>query len=563
MNSGFNPLFHSSAVLQRTGGVDRNSLSLVGVRSSADRLTKFRLRIVVASTCVVFAVIFGRLLGLGLASAAVLTAGVTPQEAYLPRPELHDRNGIVMAMNLHAPSLYAEPRRVVDADEAMEKISAILPDLDPQKLRQILSSEQAFAWIARGVSPGVEARVMREGIPAIGFRSEVQRFYPGSATAAHVLGAANIDNRGIAGVERALDEAWLGQFTPEPITLSLDLRVQHAVRDELSKAITRFEAIAAGAAIMDVHTGEIIAMVSLPDFDPNDPGSMLVDGRFNRLTAGRYEVGSIFKTVTLAAAIESGHIRLTDLVDARYPLRFGRHTISDFRGQHRMLTVREVFTYSSNIGTARLVEQMGRDYFRTFISSLGFDGRSAIELPEVTHSYVPETFSAVGAATASFGHGISVTPIQMLTALGALVNGGYLVQPTLFERSIEEARQHAPQVVSSHTSDQIANLLRLNALEGGARRADQFANGYRIGGKTGTAEKVVDGRYAKDKNVTFFTSVFPMDAPRYAMLVMLDEPRAEDMSGNRTAGWNAGEVSGSIVSRTAPMLGMAPHFNPR
>jgi len=203
---------------------------------------------------------------------------------------------------------------------------------------------------------------------------------------------------------------------------------------------------------------------------------------------------------------------------------------------------------------------MGRDYFRTFISALGFDTRSAIELPEVTSSYVPEAFSAVGAATASFGHGISLTPIQMLTALGALVNGGYLVQPTLFVRSFEDARQHAPQVVSSHTSVQIIRLLRLNALEGGARRAEHLAPGYRIGGKTGTAEKVVDGRYAKDKNVTFFTSVFPMDAPRYAMLVMLDEPHAEGTSRNRTAGWNAGEVSGKLVSRTAPMLGIAPRF---
>ncbi|TWG89970.1 cell division protein FtsI (penicillin-binding protein 3) [Mesorhizobium sp. J18] len=484
------------------------SLSLAGIRSTADQLARLRLRIVLAGTYLAFAVILGGPLELGRASAAELTAAVNPQGSYLPHLAFQDGNSFAMAM-----------------------------------------------W------PDIEVRAMPEKVPVVGFRSEVQRAYLGSTSVAEdSLEALDINYRGIAGVGGTFHVARQGEFSPEPIILSVDLRVQHAVHDELTKAISRFDAIAAAAAIMDVHTGEIIAMVSLPDFDPNEPGSILAEGRFNRLTAGRYEVGSIFKIVTVAAALESGRVRLNDLVDARHPLRFGRHTISDFRGQHRMLTVREVFTYSSNIGTARLVEQMGRDYFRTFISALGFDTRSAIELPEVTSSYVPEAFSAVGAATASFGHGISLTPIQMLTALGALVNGGYLVQPTLFVRSFEDARQHAPQVVSSHTSVQIIRLLRLNALEGGARRAEHLAPGYRIGGKTGTAEKVVDGRYAKDKNVTFFTSVFPMDAPRYAMLVMLDEPHAEGTSRNRTAGWNAGEVSGKLVSRTAPMLGIAPRF---
>ena len=514
-----------------------------------------------------FAVIGVRLVLLGIADNQPRFDGRVLNATLASRPTISDRNGVPMAFDIRVPSLFAEPRRIIDVEEAAAAIKSVLPELDEGWLRARLDGEGGFAWIARELTPLQQIDLMRKGIPGLDFLSETRRVYPAFRQASHVLGAVNVDNAGIAGIEAHIDQLYgldvlhdtgLGRGAAlEPVVLSIDMRVQNILHWELGEALDRYQAVAAAGTVIDVHTGEVVGLVSLPDFDPNRPATMLKEGRFNRITAGKFEPASIFKPITVAGALDSGVVTLTDQVDASSPVRFGKHSISDYYGKNRRLSIAEVLTYSSNIGTVRIAERIGPTEFRAFLGRMGFDTVSPIELPERTASVIPASLSEVALATVSFGHGLSVTPIQMLTATAALVNGGYLVRPTLLKRNndAEIARQ---QVISETTSIKMRYLLRLNALQGSARRANTLAQGYRLGGKTGTAEKVVAGRYSSEKVTTFFSSVFPLDAPRYAMVVMVDEPQREKPGTGRTAAYNAGDISGRIIQRIAPMLGVLP-----
>lgn len=508
-----------------------------------------------------------RLLVLGSAEHQPVFDGRVLNATLASRPVINDRNGLPMALDIRVPSLFAEPRRIIDVDEAAAAIRAVLPDLEEDWLKRRLDGNSGFAWVARELSPQQHTALMRKGIPGLDFLSETRRIYPAFRQASHVLGAVNVDNAGIAGIEAHIDKLYsldvlhstgLGRGAAlEPVSLSIDMRVQNVLHRELGDALDRYQAVAAAGTIIDVHTGEIVGLVSLPDFDPNRPATMLEEGRFNRITAGKFEPASIFKPITIAGALDAGVVALTDQVDARTPVRFGRHSISDYYGKYRHLSVAEVLTYSSNIGTVRIAEKLGPTEFRAFLGRMGFDTVPALELPEMTRPVVPTKLSEVASATVSFGHGLSVTPLQMLTGTAALVNGGYLVRPTLF-KSEPGAEIVSDRVISEATSVKMRYLLRLNALQGSARRANALADGYRLGGKTGTAEKVVDGRYSSEKVTTFFSSVFPLDAPRYAMVVMVDEPQPEKPGTGRTAAYNAGDISGRVIHRIAPMLGVHP-----
>lgn len=543
------------------------TIAIDGARKQRGNLTGARIRWAMAIVLAVFLVMVGRLVVLGNSIPDTAIEGQERDVIMASRPPILDRNGLEMAVDIRVPSLFAEPRRIIDPVAAADAIRTVLPHLNRDWLINRLDGEQGFVWVARELTPALEERIMRLGIPGLQFLTESRRYYPGGNVASHVLGAVNVDNVGIAGMERYFDDEELALLrelglargeTMTPVSLALDMRVQTALHDELADSLTRYRAIAAAGAIMDVRTGEVIAMASLPDFDPNAPATMLEEGRFNRITAGKFEVGSIFKPLTFAAAIDTGAVSLSDRVDARFGVPFGRYTITDFRGQYRILNVPEVFTYSSNIGTIRMMQAMGKDRFRAYVSNFGLDGLPVIELPEVTRSAIPASFSEVGAATASFGHGLSVTPLHMLRATAALVNGGFLIEPTLLPRTEAEAMAGAEQVISARTSDAMRYLMRLNGIEGSGSRANRIAQGYRWGGKTGTAEKVVDGRYSSSKNISFFVSAFPLDNPRYAMIIMIDEPQRENETSGNTAGWNAGELSGRLVTRIAPILGVAP-----
>ena len=544
-------------------------ISIDGARKSRGHMTLTRIRLSLLIAMLLFSVVAGRLVFLANVDSAQAVEGEVRPALAATRPAVLDRHGTPLAIDIEVPSLFAEPRQIIDVDEAVEALSTVLTDIDRKWLRDRLDGDEGFVWIKRELTPQQKERILKLGIPGVYFDSESRRYYPGENVAAHILGAVNVDNVGIAGIERYLDKQDVALLQDlgfardrdlQPVSLSIDLRAQYIMHRELMGALERYKAIAAAGVLMDVNTGEIIALVSLPDFDPNIPAGALEEGRINRITAGKFELGSTMKMITASAALDSGLVQITDEFDARKPVWFGRHSIGDFHAKKRILTLPEVIKYSSNIGTIKMMQTLGKDRFRAFLTDIGFDGRPVIELPEKTPSRIADKFSEVAAATASFGHGFSVTPLQLVTAYAALVNGGDLIEPTLLPRDRIAALAISKKVISERTSDRARYLLRLNSLEGSGRKASP--EGFRVGGKTGTAEKVVDGRYSDDKLLNVFASAFPMDNPKYAMVIIVDEPVRENQQSGHTAAWNAGVVTGKIIERVAPMLGVVPNLDP-
>jgi cell division protein FtsI (penicillin-binding protein 3) len=384
-----------------------------------------------------------------------------------------------------------------------------------------------------------------------------------------MIGLVNTDNQGIAGIEKWLDTNGLADLhragfatdrLQKPVELAVDLRVEHALRDELIKAKDKYKAKAASGLISNVKTGEIVAMVSLPDFDPNNPREAHDPDRINRLTTGVYEMGSTFKTLTLAMALDSGKANLGTMYDARAPLHYGKFAIHDSHSLGRFISLSEVFTFSSNIGAARVALGQGVEAHRTFLKKVGQLDRLRTELPESAMPIVPKRWGELNTITIAFGHGLSVAPLQAVMGINAMINGGYLIPPTFLKRSEEEAMAMAKRVVKKETSDKIRYLMRLNAEIGTAKQAD--VKGYYIGGKTGTAEKVVNGHYSKKQVLNSFTAILPADNPQYQVLVMLDEPKAlPETHGFITSGWNAVPTGGKVIARVAPLLGLEPRFD--
>ena len=539
---------------------------------NVDRTAKMRARL--GLTILVFAlgysIIAARLILFATASESHGARRWSSQDAVATaRPEILDRNGEVLAIDVRTPSLFAEPQRIIDVDEASELLTAVVTDMDAAELRERLASRRRFVWLRREITPKQREQIYRLGIPGIGFLPENKRIYPNGAELSHVIGHVNIDNQGIAGIEKWLDGRGLAdlhmaglaaEHLQKPIELALDLRVQHALRDELIAARQKFKAAAAAGLVTDVRTGEIVSMVSIPDYDPNNPREALDPTRINRLTTGVYEMGSTFKALTLAMALDSGKITLKSAFDARFPLQYGKFTIHDFHAQNRVLTVPEIFTYSSNIGTARMAVSLGVEYHKRFLRKMGQLDRLRTELPESAEPLVPRHWVELNTVTIAFGHGLSVAPLQAMMAIGALMNGGYLIPPTFLKRSEAQAMAVATRVIKPETSEKMRYLMRLNVEKGTATRAD--VKGYYVGGKTGTSEKVVGGRYSKTKVLTSFTAVLPADQPRYMLLIMLDEPQAlAETHGFTTSGWNAVPVGGAVISRIAPLLGIEPRWD--
>lgn len=528
-----------------------------------------RFTIAIGLFVAVYGVIGGRLVMWGVAPAETASSRGASDLIMAARPDLVDRNGEVLATDIKTASLFAEPRRIIDPDEASELLLSVLPDLDPKWLYRRLASEAGFIWLRRELTPGQQQAILDLGIPGIGFRTEKRRFYPGGSTAGFIVGHVNVDNQGIAGMEkyvdeqgyRALQNTGLAVDTDlEPMRLSIDLRVQHIVRDEVAAAMKRYRAIAAGGVVLDVQTGEVVAMTSLPDYDPNEPKQALEKDRMNRMSAGLYEMGSTFKTFTTAMALDSGKVKITDSFDATRPIRIGGFTISDFHGKRRVLSVPEIFIYSSNIGTAKEAEAVGIAGHKEFLTRMGLLSKMQTELPEVASPTQPKEWKQINSITISFGHGVSTTPLQTAVAAAALMNGGKLIPPTFLPRTREEAEAVATQVVSQKTSDQMRSLFRLNVADqrGSGNRAD--VPGYKVGGKTGTANKVVKGRYSDTKKFNAFLSAFPIDKPRYVVLVVVDEPKAEEGQVYATAGMNAAPTVANIIRRSATLLKVRPDF---
>jgi cell division protein FtsI (penicillin-binding protein 3) len=346
----------------------------------------------------------------------------------------------------------------------------------------------------------------------------------------------------------------------KPIELAVDLRVQHALRDELIFAANKFKVKAAAGLVVDCETGEIISMVSLPDYDPNSPKQANDPLRINRLTTGVFELGSTFKALTLAMAFDSGKINLNSTFDVHGPMHYGRFVIHDDHAQNRVLTVPEIFTYSSNIGAAKIALSMGVEHHKWFLKKMGLLDRLRTELPESATPLWPKHWGELNTVTIAFGHGIAVAPLQAVAAINALVNGGYLIPPTFMKRSKDEAMELAKTVLKPETSEKMRYVMRLNAVQGTAKKAD--VPGYYVGGKTGTSEKVVGGRYSRTRLLNTFTAILPADKPRYQVMIILDEPQPlPETHGFATSGWNAVPTAGRVIARIAPMLGVEPRFD--
>ncbi len=527
-----------------------------------------RLRLVICSFALCFAVIALRFAQLALLPPPLGDQARAEQEAPLPRPDIIDRNGVLLASDIAIPSLYADPRQIIDVDEAVELLTGAIPELSARDIMQKLSQKRAFVWLKRQITPWQKEIVHRLGIPGVGFRNETRRVYPMGRLAAHVLGYVDVDSHGLAGIEKYLDDrgaiykaslAEPGGNNTAPAVLSIDARVQHAVASEVAAAIAAYKAQAGAGIVLDVNSGEVIAAVSLPDFNPNDPKQAQDKASMNRFSGGVFELGSSVKTVTFAMALEEGVADLGKTYDCRFPLPAGRSRIDDYHATRRILTVSEIFTHSSNIGSAKMALDVGIEGHKQFLRKLGLFDRLHTELPESAEPLYPARWSRVNTMTAAFGHGISIQPLQLASAVAAFVNGGMMIEPTFFKRGVAEAGAASRRVISEKTSATMRYLLRLNVTEGTATKADTA--GYRVGGKTGSAEKVVGGRYSRDHRLTTFVGAFPMDNPRYAVLVLLDEPQAvAGTFGFATAGWNAVPAAGRIIARIGSMLGVAPEI---
>ncbi len=490
------------------------------------------------------------------------------------RADIVDRNGAVLATNIVTASLYAQPQQMVDPLRAADALARIFPDLDAETLRERFTGDRKFLWIRKTLSPEQQQQVHDLGEPGLLFGPRETRLYPNGAIAAHILGGAAFGREGVhaaevigtAGVERVFDDRLRDPArSEEPLRLSIDIGAQIALEDVLAEGMVEMKARGAVGILMEADTGQIRAMASLPDFDPNLRPALPVSGDpadsplFNRAAQGRYELGSTFKVFTVATALEAGIVNPGTMIDTKGPMKWGRFTIRDFRNYGPRLSVTDVIVKSSNIGTARLAIEQGAATQKEFLARIGMFEPVPVELSEATRTkpLLPERWSDLTTMTVSYGHGIAVTPLHLAAAYATITNGGLRVTPSIIESDARPGE--ADRVLSTRTSRQVRDMMRDVVARGTASFAD--VPGYGVAGKTGTADKPnASGGYARDKVISTFASVFPANDPRYVLIIALDEPSFKHESGQvfRTAGWTATPVAAKAIRRLAPVLGLRP-----
>lgn len=501
-------------------------------------------------------------IGLRIAYLAAFADGSTnrARAALIARGDILDRNGIPLAQTIEAWSIGIHPTKVLgDKRELAVQLNRLMPEKSAAAYLRILNSKLSFTYLRRRATPELVAAVNRLGEPAINLGREPERIYPQGMLAAHVLGFTDFNGNGVAGMEKVLERELTGSARTTGAMLSIDSRVQQALEAELHSAVTKFSAIGAAAVVMDIHTGEIVALTSLPELNPNKPAQQGPDAAFNRATLGVYELGSTFKPFTVAMAMDAGVVTsLGQMYDCPRGLKAGRFTITDTHPFGRACSVAEIMKESSNIGTAQIAAQLGADRQRAFLKRMRFLERPVLELPERGRPLTPgANWGDISTMTIGYGHGIAVSPLHLATGYATLYNGGLWRPATLLKHDARNPVPAGERVFSADTSYKMRALLRLVVTHGTGKKAD--APGYRVGGKTGTAEKIVGGRYTGAAVVTTFAGVFPMEAPRYVIVAMLDDPKATaETYGFHTAGWNVAPVISGVVSRIGPMLGVMP-----
>jgi cell division protein FtsI (penicillin-binding protein 3) len=480
------------------------------------------------------------------------------------RGDIVDRNGDPLARTIDAWTIAIHPNKVIgDKLELSRRLTELMPEQSEEQYFALLKSGKPFFYLRRRAPPSLVEAVNALGEPGLAIQREPDRLYPQTTLAAHVLGYTDIDGHGVAGMERAFDQYLSDAATRgEPLALSIDSRVQQALEHELMAAMTKFSAIGAAGVVMDARTGEVLAMTSLPEVNPNAPGAATPEARFNRATQGVYELGSTFKPFTVAMAMDSGVIKsFGKQYNCPQVLPVYGHLIHDTHPFGRVCTVAEIMQESSNIGTAQIADQLGTQRQKAWLTKMGFTGPVPIELKERGRALTPGSrWGPFETMTVGFGQGIAVAPLQLAMGYATLFNGGVYHPPTLLKINAAHPLRTGKRVFSEETSYKMRGLLRLVVTKGTGKNAD--APGYRVGGKTGTAQKLINGRYSNSINITSFAGVFPMDEPRYVIVAMLDEPKAtKDTYGFTTAGWNVAPVVSGTISRIAPMLGVQPDMN--
>lgn len=534
---------------------NKNIATLISSRGEALYVGRTRLRVVQSICLLLFALVLIRLGDLTLMQSPN-EPNVDRQHASvqsMERADIVDRNGVLLATTLQVPSLYADPKLIENKPFVAQQLETIL---GISGVTDKIDRKGRFVWIKRGLTPDEHFKVNALGIPGLAFRTETRRFYPQGKLSSHLVGYTSVDGRGLAGMELEYDDR-LAQGG-EALSLNMDVRVQHALVKSLKSQMDDFKALAAIGGVVDIQTGEVIAAVSLPDFDPHHAGKADQEALRNRFAQGVYEMGSTFKLFSTANYLEKKGMPFSKTFDAREPLKEGRFTINDYHAEKRILTLPEVFIHSSNIGSALMGRAIGADNMQKFYTDLGFMDKMDVDFPGNPKPLTPSPWRDVNTLTASYGHGIAVTPLHVLQAASTIANNG--VRPVLSFAKDAKNDPIQSRVLSASTAYKMRQLLRLNVTDGSGKQAD--VAGYMVGGKTGTSEKAGKGGYDKNRLLSSFLGVFPVDNPRYAVLAILDEPKGNKKSfGYATGGWTAAPVVGDVISDMTRILGMMPNPN--
>lgn len=477
------------------------------------------------------------------------------EDEKLYRADIMDRNGVTVARSLKTVSIYADPKMIEDTVQVSKGLVHIFPEMTYGSVLQKLQSKKRFVWIKRDATPVEQEKILQAGYPGLAFREETQRIYPQGSLLSHIAGTTGSEMQGLSGIEASFDS--LLKDSDNPLHLTIDVRLQHALKKEMLATMNRHSAKGAAGLIMDVNNGEILAAVSLPDFNPYYYNKADDNALFNKTTLGVYELGSTFKIFSTAALLEKSEANISAVFDARQSIEMGRFKIRDFHPEKRVLTTPEVFIHSSNIGSAMMGMEVGTENLKNFYKDIGLMDTPNFELQEVGKPIVPSPWREINTITASYGHGIAVSPLQLTSAISSIVNGGFLIKPTLILNNDKKKNKDNVRVVSDKTAHRMRQLLRLVVSEGTGKSAN--VKGFLVGGKTGTAEKPGKNGYDRKRLISSFVGAFPMDKPQYVVFVMIDEPKGiKETYGYATGGWVGAPTVRRVIENMVSILNLKP-----